>query len=199
LTSKIDPGNSAFPKHFLNLKEAYMVAAVELDLSANDLAEKFQCSPRTINIWKAQAEKRLGRKLGYKDPTDKRVIRFKPEEQREILKSRMEAEPVEETVRSHQQQATNSFDHLNNQAEAGVIGGMATIVESGDQNAIQIGQALGQRWNALMWTAALQEMQSGMVTMQTQFEEMHASVQLSFDRVDVKQLTGKSELFLEGG
>jgi hypothetical protein len=147
------------------------MTTTEVDLTVKDIADRTGLSPRMINIYRSDAESRLGQKLGYKIG---KTWHFKPEEVREILKSR-EKGVDPQSVNQHRQAPTN-FHTANNQAEESILTGMDSIVASGDQNAIALGQALGQRWNNLLWSTALQTMQSGMVTMQTQFEELHASV-----------------------
>jgi hypothetical protein len=43
-----------------------MVAAIEVDLSTQDLADKANLTPRMVNIYRTRAEQRLNRKLGQK-------------------------------------------------------------------------------------------------------------------------------------
>jgi hypothetical protein len=161
-----------------------MTTTVEIDLSIKDLAEKIQRTPRQINNWKAAAERRLKRKLGHPDPCDRRVLVFTPDECREILKSGMNLENGNEQP---QTQAAPNFNVNATQAEASIFGGMDAIVTAGDNNALAIGQALGQRWNQILWTSALQSMQEGMLAMQASFEEMHQSVSIT---VNQPQLIG---------
>jgi hypothetical protein len=168
------PGISQLPK-------GGNMATVEVDLSIKELADRLNKQPRTVNIWKARAEQRLGRKLGYQDPTDRRIIRFSPDDQREILKSGFE-ETGNFRETSRKPPHTPNFQNNNNQAEGEMLGGMDAIVQAGDANAIAVGQALGQRWNNLLWTAAIQTMQGGMMQMQQQFEELHTSVSVSLDQ-----------------
>ncbi|UBF28315.1 hypothetical protein K9N68_10790 [Kovacikia minuta CCNUW1] len=153
-----------------------MNTTTEVDLSIKELADRARRTPRQINNWKAAAERRLGRKLGYPDPVDRRITRFTPEDAREILKAGMNQEDGTEQPPQPQHP---DFSHADANAEAGIFGGMDSIVQMGDQNAITIGAAIGQRWNQLVWTSALQTMQGGMVQMQQQFEEMHQSVSLT--------------------
>jgi hypothetical protein len=166
----------------------------ELDLTIKDIADRAGLGVRMVNIYRASTEQRLGRKLGYKIG---KTWHFRPGEVREILKSREEQAGSESNAGNSQNfREMPNFSQANNQAEDGIIGGMDAIVASGDQNAITIGQALGTRWNQLMWTAALQTMQGGMVTMSNQFEEMHQSVRLTLTDIDPKQLAGQPDPLL---
>lgn len=166
--------------------------ATEVDLTIKDIADRTGLGVRMVNIYRAAAEKRLNRKLGYKQG---KIWHFRPEEVREILKSREEGQSGNAGNSQNFQESPN-FSQANNQAEAGIIGGMDAIVASGDQNAIAIGQALGSRWNQLIWTAALQTMQGGMMTMQEQFSQMHQSVNLTLTDIDPKRLPGMSDPYL---
>lgn len=169
------------------------MATTEVDLTAKDIADRTRLTPRMVNIYRAEAEARLGYKLGYKQG---RTTYFRPDEVREILKSR-EAQPSGNPRTSQNFREPSDFSNLNNQAEDSILTGMDAIVQAGDQNAIAVGQALGQRWNQLMWTAALQSMQSGMVDMQTRFEEMHTSVSLTFNQPQLPG--GQTDFLLQDG
>ncbi len=170
-----------------------MTTATEIDLSIKDIADRVQLHPRTINLWRVAAEDRLGRKLGYKSG---KVTYFRPEEVREILKSR-EGEYSGNSRNSQNFREKVNFSQQNNQAEDTILTGMDAIVAAGDSNALTVGKALGQRWNNLLWTAALTEMQTGMVQMQASFEEMHQSVAISLDYSP--QLPGGATHQLEAG
>jgi hypothetical protein len=153
-----------------------MNTTTEVDLSIKDIADRARKSVRQVNNWRAAAEQRLKRKLGYPDPSDRRITRFTPEDAREILKAGMN---MEDGTEQPPQPQRADFSGADANAEAGIFGGMDAIVQMGDQNALAIGAAIGQRWNQLVWTSALQTMQGGMVQMQQQFEEMHQSVSLT--------------------
>jgi hypothetical protein len=172
--------NDPFPQsllyHFLKHKEL-MTTTAEVDLTIQDIADRLQITPRTVNLWRSAAEERLGQKLGYKSG---KTWHFRPDEIREILKSREEPRSGSGGTSRNFRERTN-FSQANNQAEGDVLGGMDAIVASGDQNALLVGQALGQRWNNLMWTAAIQTMQGGMIQMQQQFDELHTSVTVALD------------------
>jgi hypothetical protein len=166
-----------------------------LELSTAEVAQRLNVTPRMVNLYRAAAEKSAGHKLGskrgkttYYDASEIELIR-----KAQILGVSGESD--------RQQQKATDFTEQNNEAEAEICDGMSDIVAAGDRNAIQMGKSLGNRWNSLMWTAALKEMQSGMVTMQRQFNEMHASVATSLDAEYLPQLTGNHSGTpqLEGG
>jgi hypothetical protein len=171
-----------------------MNTTTEVDMTIRDLADRAGRSVRQVNNWRAAAERRLGRKLGYPDPVDRRTLRFKPEDAREILKSGMD---LQDGTEQPPQPQRPDFAGVNANAEAGIFGGMDAIVHMGDQNAIAIGSAIGQRWNQMVWATALQTMQGGMIQMTEQFAEMHQSVSLS---LGTPQLPGNdpNSLRLEG-
>ncbi len=98
-----------------------MNTTTEVDLSIKELADRARRSTRQINNWKAAAERRLNRKLGYPDPTDRRILRFKPDEAREILRSGMSEEEGQEQPPKPQ---SPDFTDANSNAEANIFGGM---------------------------------------------------------------------------
>lgn len=161
------------------------MSTAEIDYSTKDIADRCGLSPRMVNIYRNEAETRLKRKLGYKVG---KVWYFKQDEVREILKSR-EMTSTQADYSGNKPTSPN-FQEINNSAESSIIGGMDAIVASGDQNAVAIGQALGLRWQGLMWSAALQSMQSGMAQMQQSFSELHASVTVGLNSADLPQLPG---------
>ena len=162
-----------------------MATQTEIDYSTKDIADRCNLSPRMVNIYRSEAETRLKRKLGYKVG---KTWFFKADEVREILKQR-EATSDRADYSGNAPTSPN-FQEANNTAEDSILGGMDAIVASGDQNAMAIGQTLGLRWNQIMWTAALQQMQSGIVQMGQGFSELHASVSIGLNSADLPQLTG---------
>ncbi len=173
-----------------------MVAAVEVDLSTQDLADRSRLTPRMVNIYRVQAEQRLGRKLGQKRG---KTTYFNPEEQREILKSRIEGTSADEVAEQHQRQTSSNFQDLNNTAEDGMLGSMGDIVAQNDQRAIAMGQALGQRFNSVLFAAMMQEMGNGLTQMHQGLGELTSSLNCALPAVDRAALTGgKSNLLLEG-
>jgi len=149
-----------------------MATATEIDMSIKDIADRIQMNPRTVNLWRANAEQRLGQPLGYKVG---KVTYFKPDEVREILKSRESGNGGN----SRNFREPTNFSQANNQAESDVIGGLDSLVAGGDQNALMVGKAIGQRWTNIVVTSALQEMQTGMMSMQAQFAELQESIEVT--------------------
>lgn len=156
----------------------------EVDYSTKDIADRCGLSARMVNIYRAAAEARLKRKLGYKVG---RATYFRPDDVKEILKQR-EFSTGDDFAGS--EPTSPNFQEVNNAAEDGILTGIDGLVATGDQNAIAIGQALGMRWNGLLMSAALQQMQVGMVEMSTQFKELHASVSVGLNSATLPQLTG---------
>lgn len=172
------------------------MTVTEVDLTIKDLADVTGLTPRMLNIYRAEAEQRLGCKLGYRQG---RSWYFRPEEVHEIMKQRESGNQSNQRSQGNGRTSQNfgevpNFSQANNQAETGILAGMDAIVASGDQNALAIGAALGGRWNNLMWSAALQTMQTGMVAMQAQFEELHSSVTVQLAPVDQQKLLGGNHL-----
>ena len=149
-----------------------MSATTEIDMSIKDISDRTQMHPRTINLWRSSAEQRLGHPLGYKVG---KVTYFKPDEVREILKSRESGN----SGNSRNFGETCNFSQHNNQAESEVIGGLDSLVASGDQNAAMVGKAIGQRWTQIVVASALAEMQTGMMSMQSQFAELQQSIEVT--------------------
>jgi hypothetical protein len=158
---------------------------VNVDLSTQQLSELLGVTPRMVNLYRAEAEKLVGHKLGQKRG---KVVFFTPEEQELIRQVQQNTGSRRKTVEANYN--APDFTSDNNQAEDGILTGMDAIVQAGDQNAIAIGQQLGQRWNHLLWSSAIQTMQGGMVQMQQQFTELHASVSCNLSDVDSNLLAG---------
>ncbi|NJO74952.1 MAG: hypothetical protein HC833_15020 [Leptolyngbyaceae cyanobacterium RM1_406_9] len=154
-----------------------------VELSTAEVAQRLNVTPRMVNMYRAAAEKAANRPLG----TKRGKTKYYNAEEVELLRR---AQVLGNTEQERAKQKPTDFTEQNNEAEAEICDGMTEIVEVGDRNAIRMGRSLGQRWNGLMWTAALKEMQSGMMTMQRQFNEIHASVATSLDAEYLPQLTG---------
>jgi len=122
----------------------------QIDLTIKDLADRTGLTPRMLNIYRANAERRLGRKLGNKIG---KTPYFTPTEVQEILSERESGNAGNAGSSQNFSEAPN-FSQANNAAEGEILTGMDAIVSAGDNNAIAIGQSLGQRWNGLMGTAA---------------------------------------------
>ncbi len=173
-----------------------MITDIDVDLSAKDLADKARMTPRMINIYRAQAEQRLGRKLGRKQG---KATFFNAEEQREILKSRMEGTSADEVAEQHQKQTSANFNDMNNTAEDGMLGSLGAIAQQNDERAIAMGKALGERFNSVLFASMMQEMNTGFLQMQQGLGELTSSLGCALPGVDRAALTGgKPNLLLEG-
>lgn len=140
--------------------------STELMMSCADIAEATRLSPRQINNYRAAAERRLGVKFGRKEG---KTTYFDAAEVKAILQSR-EAGNQEVPRTSRNFRETVDFSDANNQAEDSTLNGMEAIVAATDQQAITMGQAVGQRFNNILWVTAIQTMNSGMVQMQAQLQ-----------------------------
>jgi hypothetical protein len=76
---------------------------------------------------------------------------------------------------------------------------MEAIVAASDQNAIALGQAIGERFNSLMWATAMQTMNSCMIAMQRQFQEIHNAVAIPLHEVPQLPIEAPEVARLEGG
>jgi len=77
---------------------------------------------------------------------------------------------------------------------------MGAIVAQSDQQAIAMGQMLGQRFNTLMFSSMMGTMAQGMTEMQAGMEELQVSLQCSVPTLDARLLGGSPDrpLALEG-
>lgn len=89
-----------------------------MDLTIQDVADRLQITPRTVNLWRSAAEQRLGRKFGYKQG---KTWYFRPDEIREILKSREQTQSGNGGT-SWNFRETANFSQANHQAEGDVLG-----------------------------------------------------------------------------
>jgi hypothetical protein len=154
-----------------------------VELSTAQLADLLGVSPRMVNIYRTNAEERFQRPIGAKRG---RTIYFSPEEQDLIKSARAEnnSHSTQAAASHHEERQERQAQNFHSQtvnAEAGVLDGMGAIVQAGDQNAIVMGQQLGQRWSALMFGTALQTMNDGIVNMSSQFQELQTAMNISMD------------------
>lgn len=149
----------------------------DLMMTTKEIAGHTQLTPRMINIYRAAAERRLGVVFGRKEG---RTTYFSPEEVREILKSR-DADRSGNSGNagnSPNYREASDFSDRNNAAEDEAIGGMESIVASGDNKAVAIGQAMGNRFIQVVRTTALATMQQGFFDIGKEFDEMYSAVAL---------------------
>src|SRR5579885_686836 len=126
----------------------------DLLMTIKDIADSTKLTPRMINLYHAEAEERLGMKLGRKEG---RTTYFNAEEIREILKSRDTSNAGNARNRGVSQnfaEATD-FSQRNNMAEESTLNGMEALVAANDQQATAIGQAIGQRFTQIVWATAV--------------------------------------------
>ena len=155
----------------------------QVELSTAQLADLLGVSPRMVNIYRTNAEERFQRTIGVKRG---RTVYFSPEEQDLIKSARAESNGHStQAAASHheqrQERQTQDFHSQTVHAEAGVLDGMGAIVQAGDQNAIVMGQQLGQRWSSIMFGTALQAMNDGIIRMSSQFLELQTAMNISLD------------------
>lgn len=146
-------------------------------MTTKDIAQATQLTPRTINLYRADAERRVGRVFGRKEG---RTTYFNAEEVREILKSRDSeySGNAGNCSNSRNFQEAVNFSNANTQAEDESISGMEAIVTSGDNQAAMIGQAMGNRFIQVVRTTALATMQQGFFDIGKEFDEMYSAVAL---------------------
>lgn len=154
-----------------------MTTQTQLDLTTKDLAQALGCSPRMVNIYRESVEQRTGKNVGYKMG---RTTYFRPEEQQALRAEREHGQVnAQEVGAKAQQRSTANYSETVASAEGTMQDGMGAIVQQSDQQAIQMGQMLGQRFNSLMMGAMMQTMAEGMGQMQTGMAELTASLQCS--------------------
>jgi hypothetical protein len=178
--SKTHPGSNSTSRnfreilYFLNyLKEnPIMQASAELDLSTKQLADVLGCTSRMVNIYRAAIEQETGKALGYKNG---KTTYFRPKEQHAIAAQRERGVDTREV--GAQAQARASQPVTTAPGEEGMSDGMAAIVAQSDEQAIAMGEMLGQRYNSLMMGTMMNTIAEGFRTMQTTMTEVTASIQ----------------------
>jgi hypothetical protein len=161
--------------YFLNfLKEKPMQTTAELDLSTKQLADVLGCTARMVNIYRAAVEQETGQNLGYKNG---KTTYFRPKEQHAIAAQRERG--VDARTVGAQAQARVSQPVTGATGEENMNDGMAAIVAQSDQQAIAMGQMLGQRFNGLMMSTMMSTIAQGFGEMQQTMTEVTASIQCS--------------------
>jgi hypothetical protein len=174
------------------------VSYTEVDLSTKDLADIVGCTPRMINLYRSAVEHRTGRSLGYKSG---KTMFFTPEEQAMIRGERdrtgnMDSKTVNQAAQTARESATPNYAPQAAAAEGTMGDAMGAIVAQADNQAIAMGQMLGQRFNSLLMATMTQTMAQGMVELQTSMGELTASLQCSVPAAPA--LNGQTLLALEG-
>jgi hypothetical protein len=162
--------------YFLNYLKGKPMQTTEtqLDLSTKQLAEVMGCTPRMVNIYRAAIEADTNLTIGYKSG---KTTYFRSHEQRAIIAQRERG--VDTQAVGAQAQARVSQPVTGATGEEGMNDGMAAIVAQSDQQAIAMGQMLGQRFNALMMNTMMGTIAQGFGEMQQTMTEVTASIQCS--------------------
>jgi hypothetical protein len=160
-----------------------------VDLSTQQLSDRLGVTPRMVNIYRSEAERLSGTRLGTKRG---RVWYFNPDEQAAIARIQSQGIDIGGVRSQHQAdqtQATRQHAASASQTEEGILTGMDELVAAGDQNAMAIGQALGIRWQQVLMSEALTTMQKGIVQFSQQFTEIQTAIAISASATQ-PQLTG---------
>jgi hypothetical protein len=199
--SKTHPGSNSTSQnfreliYFLNfLKENPIMKTSEtqLDLSTKQLADLLGCTPRMVNIYRAAIEQETGKALGYKSG---KTTYFRPAEQHAIAAQRERGVDAREV--GAQAQARVSQPVATGSGEEGMSEGMAAIVQQSDEQAIAMGNMLGERFNALMMGTMMNTIAIGFNRMQTTMTEVTTSIQCGLPAAPTLG-AGSHPLALEG-
>jgi hypothetical protein len=166
-----------------------------VDMNAEQLGETWGVTPRMVNIYKAKAEKRVGRKLGIRRG---KAYYFSSEEQQLLWEIKEQGVDVQQVAQEHQASAAANFDTANAQCETSMLTNMSAIAERNDQQAIALGQQLGQRFVNVTYASMMQTMALGMAQIGNELGEMQASLTVSLPSLDSQMIIGQEEsLMLE--
>ena len=169
-----------------------MQSTAELDLSTKQLADVLGCTSRMVNIYRAAIEQETGRNLGYKSG---KTTYFRPKEQHAIAAQRERGVDTREVGAKAQAQASQPVTTAP--GEEGMGDGMAAIIAQSDQQAIAMGDMLGQRFNSLVMGTMMNTIAQGFVNMQTTMTEVTTSIQCSLPAAPALG-AGSRPLALEG-
>lgn len=151
-----------------------MQTTTELDLSTKQLADVLGCTSRMVNIYRAAVEQETGQTLGYKNG---KTTYFRPKEQDAIAAQRERGVDTREV--GTKAQARVSQPVATATGEEGMSEGMSAIVAQSDQQAIAMGDMLGQRFNALVMSTMMSKIAQGFNDLQQTMTEVTASIQCS--------------------
>jgi hypothetical protein len=166
--------------------EEATAATTLVEWTTADMAAHWGVTARSVNLWRTEAERRAGRKLGIKRG-------------KKFYYDRAEVEAIaaarsidNETARARNAEAENNGAQKVYQAQADAeeqtIDGMEGLIAHGDKQAIELGQKLGQRWNALTMAAAAQTMAAGMQDLSIVMEGMQLSLNASLASYELPAL-----------
>jgi hypothetical protein len=169
-----------------------MQATTELDLSTKQLADVLGCTSRMINIYRAAIEQAEGKPLGYKSG---KTTYFRPQEQHAIASQKMRGVDTREVGAQAKARVSQPVTEATGEESMG--DGMAAIVAQSDQQAIAMGEMLGQRFNALVMSTMMGTIAQGFNDMQQTMTEVTASIQCSLPAAPALGATNRP-LALEG-
>ena len=163
-------------------------AQTQTEWTTRDLSDHWGCTPRAVNLWRAEAEARAGHKLGEK--RGKKTY-FSSEECKAIDAVRRGGYDTETAQAQAQQTRSTQGRGLHDRqaaAEDDTFEGLDTLVRSGDERAIALGQQIGKRFNALVVASATASIAEGMSDLGAMLDEMHSALDQSLAGYDLPDL-----------
>lgn len=148
----------------------------EADLTTQNLADRFRCSTRMVNLYRADSERKTGKKLGYKIG---KTTYFKPEEVQAIQAERDRGVSAADVGARAQQQATAAPKETMQDADEVANGSMSGMVSQLDRQAEQMGSVVGDRFVGIMAASMSAAIARGMTGLQQSMMEMTAGLQTS--------------------
>ena len=172
---------------------------VEQEWTAADLAAHWNITPRMVNIYRQEAERlRGGTPLGVKRG---RKTYFSREECEAIAQVKQRGiDTTTASARNAQAKAAGDSRATAqaNSAEAATLDGMEGVTAQLDNQAIALGQQLGQRFNSLVLATAMQTMAEGMGQLGQTLGELQCSMEGSITGLDLPQLPAAQAVLGEG-
>lgn len=163
----------------------------DVDMTAAQLAELWKVGVRSIQIYRAEAEKRYG-ECGRKQG---KSYYFSPEDQQKMWAIREEGVNAQKVAQEYTQRNSVNFGETNTQCENSMMGGMTTITEQNDRQAMQIGQQLGQRFVGVMYASMMQEMAIGFNNIHQEMGEIQAGLAVSLPSLNPEALPGSEPTY----
>jgi len=148
----------------------------EADLTTQDLADKFRCSTRMVNLYRVAIERRTSKKLGYKIG---KTTYLKPEEVQAIQAERDRGVSAAEVGATAQKQATAAPKETMQDADDVATGSLATMVAQSDRQAEQMGEVIGERFVGILAASMTAAIARGMTGLQQSMGELTAGLQTS--------------------
>lgn len=161
-------------------------AEAQVEWTTADLALHWGITPRSVNLWRAEAERRAGGKFGTK--RGKKTY-YSSDEAHAISAARnLDSQTVQAQNSRAESAGADKVYRAQADAEEQTLEGMDALVAMGDRQAIELGQKLGQRWNSLTMAAAAQTMAAGMADLSAVMEGMQLSLSTSLASYDLPAL-----------